>query len=53
MKSVAKIVGMALTCPCFSLTASAQGKGLAATMDVFVFPADGQAIDRQSKDEVE
>lgn len=28
-------------------------KTLAATMNVFVFPADGQAADRQSKDEVE
>ncbi len=44
-------VGLALAMP---LAASAQdsGQALAATMDVFVFPAAGQDSSQQSKDEV-
>ncbi len=45
------IIGLALAMP---LAASAQDSGqtLAATMDVFVFPAAGQESSQQSKDEV-
>ena len=35
------------------LPAQSSGKTLAASMDVYVFPGQGQAADQQSKDEVE
>ena len=47
----AVIISLALT---IALSASAQdsSQSLAATMDVFVFPSDGQDTSQQSKDEV-
>lgn len=36
-----------------SAIAQESGKTLASTLDVFVFPTDGQAADQQSKDEAE
>ena len=37
----------------FPVAASAQGQSLASTMDVYVFPAQGQDSSQQSKDEAE
>jgi len=45
------VAGIAATA--ISVTASAQGQSLASTMDVYVFPAEGQDASQQSKDEAE
>lgn len=37
----------------FSAVAEEGGKSLASTLEIYVFPADGQASDQQSKDEAE
>lgn len=50
MKNVLKMVSIA-TCCCTPAMALAQGQSIASTMDVYVFPAEGQATDQQSKDE--
>jgi len=39
--------------PLSSAVAAEGGKSLASTLEVYVFPADGQAADQQSKDEAE
>ena len=46
------LVGMALAVPISNL-AQAQSQSLASTMDVNVFPAEGQDSSQQSKDEAE
>jgi hypothetical protein len=47
MKNVLIIVSMLA----FSMAANAQTQSLGSTMDVFVFPAEGQDSSQQSKDE--
>ena len=42
-----------LACSISAASAQDTGKTLAATIDVFVFPTEGQASDQQSKDEAE
>ena len=46
-------ITLLLAMPFSSAIAQDTGKTLAATLDVFVFPSDGQAADQQSKDESE
>ncbi len=46
-------ISLLFALPFSSGIAQAQGKTLAATLDVFVFPTEGQAADQQSKDEAE
>ena len=54
MKRILVIVAaIALVIPAFVSVQAQQQKTLAATMNVQVFPADGQAADQQSKDEAE
>ena len=47
-----KILLLTLFLPLAALAQGESGKTLAATMDVFVFPAEGQDASQQSKDEV-
>ena len=46
-------ISLLLAVPFSSGIAQETGKTLAATLDVFVFPTEGQAADQQSKDEAE
>jgi hypothetical protein len=46
-------ISLLLAAPFCSSFAQETGKTLAATLDVFVFPTEGQAADQQSKDEAE
>ncbi len=46
-------ISLLLALPFSSGIAQESGKTLASTLDVFVFPAEGQAADQQSKDEAE
>jgi len=46
-------ISLLLAIPFSSGIAQDTGKTLAATLDVFVFPTEGQAADQQSKDEAE
>ena len=46
-------ISLLLVVPFASGLAQDTGKTLAATLDVFVFPTEGQATDQQSKDEAE
>jgi len=53
-RSIMLILTMGLaaaTAPAVAQTQPASGKTLAATMNVYAFPQDGQAADKQSKDE--
>ena len=47
------VISLLLTLPFSSVIAQESGKTLASTLDVFVFPTEGQAADQQSKDEAE
>ena len=47
------VISLLFALPFSSSIAQGQGKTLAATLDVFVFPTEGQASDQQSKDEAE
>jgi len=47
------LFALMMTIPLFQTSAQASSKTLASTLDVFVFPADGQAADQQSREEVE
>lgn len=53
IRQLTRILGVTVGCFAIASVAGAEDKGLAATLDVFVFPADGQASDQQSRDEVE
>ena len=46
-------ISLLLALPFSSGIAQESGKSLAATLNVYVFPTDGQAADQQSKDEAE
>ena len=46
-------ISLLLALPFSSGIAQESGKTLASTLDVFVFPTEGQAADQQSKDEAE
>ena len=50
-----RLIGIAilLALPLSDVVAQESGKTLASTLDVFVFPTEGQAADQQSKDEAE
>jgi len=47
------LFALMMTIPLFQTSVQASSKTLASTLDVFVFPADGQAADQQSREEVE
>jgi len=48
---VLSVLVMAAECLLLSAVYAAEAKSLAATVDVYVFPAEGQAASQQSKDE--
>jgi len=47
------VISLMLAMPFASGVAQESGKTLAATLEVYVFPTEGQAADQQSKDEAE
>jgi hypothetical protein len=47
------LIAFLITLPFSSVVAQEGGKTLASTLEVFVFPTEGQAADQQSKDEAE
>ena len=47
------IISFLLVLPFFTSAAQEPGKTLASTLEVYVFPTQGQAADQQSKDEAE
>ena len=47
------LITFLIALPFSSGIAQESGKTLASTLDVFVFPTEGQAADQQSKDEAE